>query len=504
MDLVTRALRFVSPSAAFKRARTLQALDLIEKRGYEGASKGRRVKNWRTASTSANAELQSAHVTLRNRSRDLFRNDSWAKRGGEIIVECAAGAVPKPETGNDALDAEIVAAFEEWSQACDAEEDDDFFGLQDQAVQSIVESGDVLMRRRRRRSSDRLAVPLQLQLMEPDHLDASEVRNVGTGLDVVHGIELDRLNRRAAYWLYPTHPGEVGIYRPQGLTSRRIPADQIAHGFRKTRPGQLVGVPWVSSAMIDLRDLGDYEHAEQVRKKIEACLSVFVTTNDPSDLPELGSEGEDDDGPLETLEPGMIEYLKHGEDIQTVNPSPSSGYDAYTRSRLHKIATGMGIPYMLLTGDVSRANWSSYKAGIVPFKQMIRRFQKRVMLRKVCRPAWRWFIDAAYAAGRISEINYGVQWTLPGLEPIDRLKEVMADQMEARIGKTAMQEIIRASGRDPEQVLREIIEWASKTDAAELVFDSDPRKVSNAGLTQARPPGTVVPPTGAPNNEPTE
>lgn len=495
MGWFTDLLGKVSPEAALRRANATRALEATQARSFDGASKGRRLKNWRTTGASANAEHSAAASTLRNRSRDLVRNDGYAKRAVEIMGECSIGGgiIPKPATGSDALDRAIREAFEEWSQECDAEQQADFYGMQDLAVQTIVESGDVLIRRRSRRASDGLEIPMQLQLMEPDHLDTTHLKNNSTGNDIIHGIEVDPLNRRQTYWLYPTHPGEVGLMRSMRSTSTPVPADQVAHAYRKTRPGQLIGIPWLSAAMLDLRDLGDYEQAEAVRKKIEACLSVFVTSNDPANPPLLGEESEDDDGRLETLEPGMIEYLEAGEDIKTVSPSPGSGYDAYTRARLHKIATAVGMPYMLLTGDVSRANWSSYKAGIVPFKQMVRRFQKRAIIPMVCRPTWRWFINSAFAAGKIGEIDYGVEWTLPGFEPIDRLKEAMADQMEARIGKTPMQAQIRAGGGDPEQVLAAFKEWASLTDAAQLVFDSDPRKVSNAGLTQARPPGSVLP-----------
>jgi len=497
MGWYTNLLGHVAPRTALKRAAAHRALGMVtSKRSYDGASKGRRMKNWRAPQTSANAEIGGAIQTLRARSRDLIRNDGWAKRGVEIIAECAVGGgiIPKPATGDDRLDREIAAAFAEWMETCDAEEQSDFYGLQDLAVQTIAESGDVLMRRRRRRSEDGLAIPLQLQLMEPDHLDLTHVRNMTTGFDIINGIELDRLNRRAAYWLYQTHPGEIGLHRPMRFDSSRVPADQVAHAYRKTRPGQLSGVPWLAAAMIDLRDLGEYENAEQVRKKIEACFAAFVTTSDPAEAPWIGEEGEDEDGLLETLEPGTINYLQAGEGIDFAQPTPSSGYDSYTRARLHKIATAMGMPYQLLTGDVSRVNWSSYKAGIVPFKQMIRRLQKRTIIPMVCRPAWRWFIESAYAAGKISELNYAVQWTLPGFEPIDRQKELIADRIEARIGKSSMFEIIRASGKDPEMVLAEIKAWSNETDRLELVFDTDPRKVSNAGLTQARPDGTVLPP----------
>ena len=43
--------------------------------------------------------------------------------------------------------------------------------------------------------------------------------------------------------------------------------------------------------------------------------------------------------------------------------------------------------------------------------------------------------------------------------------------------------------------MREHIERFAQFDAAGLVFDIDPRKVSRAGLTQGRAPGTELPDT---------
>ena len=57
--------------------------------------------------------------------------------------------------------------------ACDADGRLDFAGIQKQALRTVVESGEVLVRRRIRRPEDGLPIPLQLQVLEPDHLDAT-------------------------------------------------------------------------------------------------------------------------------------------------------------------------------------------------------------------------------------------------------------------------------------------------------------------------------------------
>lgn len=61
------------------------------------------------------------------------------------------------------------------------------------------------MRLRERRTEDRLPVPLQLQVLEADHLDSWKTEELRDGGFILQGIEFDALGRRRAYWLFPTH-----------------------------------------------------------------------------------------------------------------------------------------------------------------------------------------------------------------------------------------------------------------------------------------------------------
>jgi hypothetical protein len=121
---------------------------------------------------------------------------------------------------------------------------------------------------------DGLPVPFQLQVLEPDHLDNGKTEDMADGGYILQGIEFDALGRRRAYWLFPVHPGET---RGRSLASRPVPARQVLHLFERLRPGQVRGVPWFAPVILKLRDLDDYDDAELMRKKIEACFAAFVT-----------------------------------------------------------------------------------------------------------------------------------------------------------------------------------------------------------------------------------
>ena len=63
-----------------------------KKRAYEAADKGRRGKAFRMAkSTSVNSEVSAALVTLRDRSRNMVRNNGWARRAVEAITKHTIG-----------------------------------------------------------------------------------------------------------------------------------------------------------------------------------------------------------------------------------------------------------------------------------------------------------------------------------------------------------------------------------------------------------------------------
>ena len=133
--------------------------------------------------------------------------------------------------------------------------------------------------------------------------------------------------------------------------------------FERLRPGQERGVPGVAPGIIKMRDLDEYDDAELVRKKIEACFAAFVLDADDGETlgPVLGGDASEDEAGhrIETFEPGMIEYLPAGKDVRFAAPAASGGYPEYMRFQLHAIASGLGLTYELLTGESPRCDTES-------------------------------------------------------------------------------------------------------------------------------------------------
>ena len=102
----------------------------------------------------------------------------------------------------------------------------------------------------------------------------------------------------------------------------RVSADQLFQMMAVRRPGQLRGEPWLVRSLPTIHSLSQYHHAELERKKTAAMLAGFVRRPVPEGMTaeELGAKwGADvemvDGVGMVTLEPGTMQYLEPGEEI---------------------------------------------------------------------------------------------------------------------------------------------------------------------------------------------
>lgn len=462
---------------------------------YDAATRGGRNTGWvRVAGQDANGVVGAAGRTLRERSRDLARNNPIASAAIRVLTAgiVGEGIRPRANTGlGDATDRRIDELWSEWIADASAETNLDFYGLQTLAVRSSLESGEVIIRRRIRRLEDGLPVPLQLQVLEADLLDESKSEDLGARGRIVQGVEYDAIGRLSAYWLRDRHPGDT-LGMGKSYESRRVPAAGVAHLFEPLRPGQCRGVPFLAPVMTSIRDIGDYRDAERYRARVAACVVAFVRGNDGA---EEGISGEDyeaglvtdsDGHAIDNLEPGLIAYLRGDKEITFSNPPAAGGNPQFLVSELQQIAAGGGMTYEDLSGDLSKVNFSSYKAGRVVQNRRIRVLQTQLVIPMVCRPVRRWFIDMAITAGLIParpEV-YRTRWIPPAFPEIDRAKEAAADLAELRAGTLDLFEALMRRGVDPEDALRAHKRVRELVETYGLVFDSLPYQTSKAGGMQ--------------------
>lgn len=464
---------------------------------YDGATAGRRAHGWYAASSDANVELMGALIWLRNRSRDLVRNNPYAAKAMEELVgnTIGTGIVPQAKTGNAALDKIIDGEWPYFVENCDTPQRLDFYGMQSLVLRSSAESGEELVRFRPRLTQDNLRIPLQLQLLEADFLDQARTMGLVNG-HVMQGVQFDMIGRRVAYWLFSYHPGGVLILNPRGgIISQPVPADQIMHVYRVLRPGQVRGIPWMTPSMMAFRDLDDYCDAERVRKKIEACVVAFVTQTEGMTGSPLGIKR--DVSPItgdrvESFEPAMIEYMKPGEDVKFNNPPASGGYREYKMTELQGIMAGIGMPYELGTGDMSQVNYSSWRGGMLGLRNNVENLRWLTVIPQFAMPVRRRFIDTLILQGKIPDKAmadpsislYQTQWTAPRFESVDPVKDAEAVLKDVRMGRKTWFEAVIENGYDPAVQLDQIALFNKLLDKKEIILDSDPRNTTLRGQEQ--------------------
>jgi lambda family phage portal protein len=450
---------------------------------YEAAAMTRRTTGWSPVASDVNTLVFRNADTLRSRSRDMVRRNPWATNALDAFVgNCiGTGIKPQPLHTDAELRERIQVLWLRWTDEADATGLTDFYGLQALACRSVMEAGECFIRLRPRLPKDGLSVPLQLQLLEAEHLPTSETRKLENGNYIRAGIEFNGIGKRVAYHLYREHPGDA--LNPMASTELvRVPAESVLHLFRPIRPGQLRGQPWLTQVLIKLYELDQYDDAELVRKKTAAMFAGFVTKNAPEDV--LVGEGAADanGAALTGLEPGTLQVLLPGEDVKFSNPADvGASYETFMRVQLRSIAAGMGITYEQLTGDLTGVNYSSIRAGLLEFRRRCEQFQHQVIVFQMCRPIWRAWIDAAVLAGALpdGDGNYDVKWIPPGFAWVDPLKDIKAQIMAVRAGFKSRAEVVSEQGYDAEEIDREIAADNARADSLGLEYDSDPRKETN-------------------------
>lgn len=486
MNILDEIVSYFNPEAGVKRARARMQEKVFDDhlRRYESASPGRRTSDWNAFSTSANTEIGIASVILRNRSRDLCRNNPHAKKATATLVTNVVGSGIKPsiQVSGNRYAKNTKAAWKAWAEStqCDFEGRKTFAGIQAIVMRAVVESGECFVRQRR--YSKAKPIPLQLQVLEADFLDITKdgIQTADGGF-IMQGIEHDAEGRRVAYWLYEVHPGENRLYR--SMTSNRVPADEILHIYYAERPGQIRGVPVGVSAMLRLKSLDEYDDAELMRKKVAACFGAFVSdTSDP-----LPGEADPDGYAVERLEPGLIEYLKPGQSVTFGNPPPSEGYGEYTTTFLRSIAAGYGVTYESMTGDLSRVNFSSGRMGWIEMGNIVAEFQEQMMIPVLCSGVWEWFVQAAAIVG-LGKIDSFASWTTPRRPMLDPVKETKGLSEMVRNGFKSWQDAVREQGDDPDVMADELAADYDMFSKLGFMLSCDPRFDTNRVTPDAGQP----------------
>lgn len=480
-------------------------------RMYHGAKQSRLTAGWGSSTTSADAEISSSLTSLRNRSRALMRDASYAKRARAIVVNNVVGSgiglqaqvTTTRTTPAERINGGIEESWEQWCEAgrCHTGGTLHFSDLERLLLSQVFDAGEVLVRLHRRAFGDS-AVPLALEVIESERL-ADEFTSPAAeaeGADVRMGVEVDKFHRPLAYWIRQGHPGDLRSRVGQGSERlERVPAADIIHLRIVDRWPQTRGVPWLHAAMRRLNDMDGYSEAEIVAARSAACVVGFIESPE-APLPEEGTE---DTGPELAFEAGQISHLAPGEKFSGFNPSrPNPAMDPFMRLMLREVAAGCDVSYESVSRDYSQSNYSSSRLSLLDDRDTWRVLQAW-FIRSLRAPLHRQWLQAAVLARAVPGVSVdeyalrpakfeAVTWKPRGWTWVDPTREVNAYKEAIKAGMTTLTDVIAATGggKDIEDVIRERRRELDMLEAAGIEVDTtvpEPVEPIEAADPAARP-----------------
>lgn len=364
---------------------------------YAAAKSGRLDADFFGAATgSADEQLHYQLETLRNRSRQLERDDpltgNWLRLIGNNVLgarglkldgkiknpdRIGRGGKIAPGEPDEMANAAIEKAWARWGGT----HYDPAYGKSSHASLCGRHSWRKLCQlalRAAKRDGEVLGLlympednpfGFAVEMREADHIDTryndnihdSNGRLTGT---IRMGVEYDLRNRPVAYHLFAHHPGDRRHYSAGGtLTRERWPAHRVIHLLNPKRVSQGRGVPDNHAAMNDTMMLDGYNEAALVAARAGACQGGWFRKQSPDGL----GFAEDDEGfGIHELEPGQWQELPVGVEPVPSNPNyPHTNFTDFVKTIARRISNALGVSYFSLAGDLEAVNFSSARAGIL-------------------------------------------------------------------------------------------------------------------------------------------
>jgi lambda family phage portal protein len=358
----------------------------------------------------------------------------------------ADGPSIQPLVADKSLRALLVAGFNEFWDRADIEGLSDLGGILQRLAWLLFVDGEFFVHL----AADSETGELRLRILSPEQVGGVPDQMLDSGGRIIAGVEFDATGRRVAYHIREN----VDVPLMTALTTRRIPAEDICHVFEPKFAGQVRGLSGIAAAATTLSEVASLRDALLAKAKTAALFGGVIYNPNATDA---GPRSSLDDELA--MEPGGMIKAPPGWSVEFSDPPSMEGAVEFLRSQIRALSSAAGIPYELVSGDLSQVNYSSARLGLLEFRRRMTALQRTLIVARFLQPVWRRYLLLEGLAGRVpfaAALSSKADFVFPGWAQIDPLKETNADirAIDARIKSRV--EVISARGRDPETVDAEI------------------------------------------------
>lgn len=367
--------------------------------GFGMASTSRLFADWSAGTITNDSLLASQLVPMRNRARQLARDEDYMKafliavrnnvigpNGVTLQMDVRNPArktaegeweTPPDDLANDAIEAAYDMASKRWTMDRQGNRVPAFTTSGKYSRTEFAHLGMTTTARdgeffwRVIRGFDNPG-GFAIQPINPDFVDECKNEVRPNGDEVRMGVQRNSWGRVTGFWLRTWNPGDTfwtgrsaGSYKSDFVSSEDIRHFYVPDDFDLSR-----GYPWIHAGATRLKMLSGYEEGALEASRAAACKhEYFKRINDPTaPVADFTGDATDEFGNLlSDVEPGTREKLPDGYDVVSIDPKyPHTEHGGFITATLGGICAGLGLSRLTLTGDLSQANYSSMRAGLLP------------------------------------------------------------------------------------------------------------------------------------------
>lgn len=240
------------------------------------------------------------------------------------------------------------------------------------------------------------------------------------------------------------------------------------------------GVSALASILLKLSDYDQASDALLVKLKVSAMhVGFIVDVNGSAGGVYEGATGIGEEG----HEPGAMYRLGLGEDVRTAFPESADDAPEFLKIMRREIAAGLGVPTHLLDGDLSNANYSSLRAGLLPFRARVELYVYHTLIPQFLDPIFQRVVTDAYLAGRLDVPDLApalkAEWLPPRPMQVDPAKDAEAVRELLALGLTSRRQAVAALGWNVAALDAEIAADRERERALGLTFTGESNAPTN-------------------------
>lgn len=462
-------------------------------RSYSAAQSLPRYGDLVSSTGSADYELSTAIVPLRNKSRSLHRNSSAQRRYVQLMrvnvvgengfrLQSRVRMVTDPTKLDKTLNAKVEEEWRAWWEHPTVDGAMTGLDLEKQMVASWCNDGEVIWEIVYGKS---YPSGIAINPLEPDMLDETMITtNPDTGNEIRMGVEVNGDQRPVAYWFLQSHPGDLhGLGGRSRNRHRRVPAARVLHLYDRVRAGQTRGEPPAAPVIHPVKMLDGYREAEVMGRRLRAAIMGFFTKVDPTPeaIAQLADRKGETDEPFEMdIDPGRLKSLPNGYDFKQFDPGGmQADYHDFEGQIKKDQAMGYGISAFSHGMETSGVSYSTGRSVLTEdrdYYKMMQAFFTGGLLNPI---STLWLSrrvledDSRIPASRIPLIVLKRVFRARGWDWVDPAKEVSASAEALRTKQTSLTRVAAQRGVELTDLLDEIQEEQALAAERGLTLDYD-------------------------------